>query len=220
MNIFIDLILITILIGSTYSGYKRGLVDVGFKLFALIISIIVTLILFSPITSLIINNTDIDEKIEDIVVKNGVVHDEKDKSSEENGSSKQSSAIDSYINNYSKGFLKNAKDSIIESAAKPISRNIVAIAVMIILFLLTRIILAILKIFTDILTNIPIIKQCNELAGLIYGLLIGLVIVYVLLAITFFIISLTGDTTINTIVEQTYITKFFYNNNIILKLLF
>ena len=63
MGILIDIILIAILLISAFSGYKRGLVKLGANLFAGIIAIVVTLILFRPIAGAIIKNTTLDEKI-------------------------------------------------------------------------------------------------------------------------------------------------------------
>lgn len=214
MSIVIDIIIVLIIILSAYGGYKKGIVDVGFKLIAFIISLLIAIILYSPITNLIIDNTEIDENIEQIIKENGI------RNEENNNSANISSGIDAYVQNYSKGLVKNAQNTLIETAANPIARNVIGIGVMIILFLGSRIILSILKTFTNIITKIPILKQCNELAGLAYGILKGLLIIYVILAISFFVLSLSGDTTVNSAIQETYLTRFFYNNNIILKVLF
>lgn len=180
MSIMLDIILVTILAASIYRGYKTGIINVGYKILATIASILLAIILYIPITHLIIAHTEIDEKITEVIIAN---------------------------------------NTMVEVVAKPISEKIVGIAVIILLYLLARIILTILKTFTDIIAKIPIIKQCNEIAGLAYGLLIGLLIIYGILAVTFFVISMNGNTSINTVIENTFITKFFYNNNMILYLL-
>ena len=70
MGILIDIILIAILLISAFSGYKRGLVKLGANLFAGIIAIVVTLILFRPIAGAIIKNTTLDEKMKNIIIEN------------------------------------------------------------------------------------------------------------------------------------------------------
>ena len=45
MGIIIDIVLIAILLLSTFLGYKKGLVKLGAKLFAGIIAIILTIVL-------------------------------------------------------------------------------------------------------------------------------------------------------------------------------
>lgn len=208
MGIACDVIVILILAGSVYRGYKKGIVDIGFKLVAFIVSILVALILYSPITNLIIYNTDIDEKIEDAIVRN---RDENTENSEEDESS--------YVTKATKEVTKNVQNSIAESTAKPIARKAIALGVVVILFICSRIILMVLKIFTDIVTKIPVIKQLNEVAGLAYGLLVGLIIIYAIFAIIFFLISIGGNINIGEFIGKTIITKFFYDNNLILKFL-
>ena len=59
-----DLIVIAILALSIFLGYKQGLIGVIFKIVAFIIAILITLILYKPVASLIIENTTWDDKIE------------------------------------------------------------------------------------------------------------------------------------------------------------
>ena len=67
MIILIDLVVIGIIILSTYLGYKKGLIGVAFKILSFIIAIIITLILYKPVTNIIIQNTTWDEKIEQTI---------------------------------------------------------------------------------------------------------------------------------------------------------
>ena len=214
MGIIFDVIIVAIILISVYFGYKRGIVDVGFKLFATILSLVISILLYSPITYFIVNNTQIDETIEQIIIQNGIANNETEQSS-----NNQSSGIETYIQNYAKEITQNAQNAVVQSAAKSISISVVRIGVMIVLYLLTRVILIILKTFTDIITKIPLLKQCNEIAGLAYGILRGMIIIYALLAMLFFIISMSGTEIFNTYIETSYVTKMLYNNNIILKII-
>ncbi len=207
MYIIVDIIVILILMGSVYRGYKKGIVDVGFKLVAFIISLLVAILLYSPITEVIVNNTQIDEKIEEVIIKNATAS----KESEEEQNSDTENNLETYITKYSKNIVKDTKNSMVESAAKPLAKNIIGISVIIVLFLCSRIILIILKTFTNILTKLPIIKQLNEVGGIVYGLLAGLIVIYLLLAIVYFVTLISGNTTIIEIIDNTYITKLLYS---------
>ena len=57
MGIIIDIILIAIVLLSAFLGYKKGLVKLGAKLFAGIIAIILTIIVYKPVSGMIIKNT-------------------------------------------------------------------------------------------------------------------------------------------------------------------
>ena len=68
--------------------------------------------------------------------------------------------------------------------------------------------------------SLPILKQFNKAGGIIYGIIKSLIIIYLLLAIVFAITYITGNTTISKAISESYITKLFYNNNILLNLIF
>ena len=63
MNFIIDIIVILIFLACIFMGYKRGLTKVIIHLLSFILAIIISLILFKPISTLIINNTDIYRKL-------------------------------------------------------------------------------------------------------------------------------------------------------------
>lgn len=210
MSISLDIIIVLLLIISVYAGYKRGLIDVGFKLVAIIISILASLILYSPVTYFIINNTDVDEKIEEIIVKNGIVNAEK--------GNEESNELNQLIQSYAKDLALETQNAMVQASAKPIAVKVIGIIVMIAIFILTKIILFVLKTFTNIITKLPILKQCNEIAGLAYGLLRGFVIIYFILAIVFFVTTMIGSTIVNSVINESYVTKFLYNNNLMLQI--
>ena len=211
MSIILDVIIVLIFLACVYTGYKKGIINVGFNLFAFIIALLVAIIFYNPITNIIVNNTGIDESIEKIIIENGV----KEKTEED-----KETGIDSFVQNYAKDMAQGTQNAIVENAARPIAIKVIGIAVMILLFIIARIALIILKVFTNLLAKLPILKQCNEIVGLIYGILKGLIIVYAILAIVFFVSTISGNAALNTMVEHSYITKVFYNHNLILDLLF
>ena len=76
--------------------------------------------------------------------------------------------------------------------------------------------LILLKFLTEIIANLPIIKQFNEIGGLVYGIIKGLIIIYLILTIMFLVISINENGIIANAIEESNITKFLYNNNIII----
>ena len=70
MGIIIDLIIIGFVLLSVFLGYKKGLLELGIKLCAFIIAIVVTFILYRPISNLVINNTSIDENLQTTIENN------------------------------------------------------------------------------------------------------------------------------------------------------
>ena len=57
MGILVDIILIAIVLVSAILGYKKGIVKLGAKLFAGIIAIILTIVLYKPVTEIVMEKT-------------------------------------------------------------------------------------------------------------------------------------------------------------------
>ena len=83
------------------------------------------------------------------------------------------------------------------------------------LFIAIRIVLILLKFLSEAISEIPIIKQFNEIGGIIYGIIKSAVIIILILTIIFIISSIHGNGKINDAIEESFITKYLYNNNII-----
>lgn len=208
MGILMDLIIIAILVLSIIMGYKKGLINVVFNIFAFFIALIATIILYRPVANIIINNTEIDEKIKSAIINNTT----EEKQSEESSSN---TGMQKYIEDAIKNTADEAKSQVIETVANTVSIRAVEILTSIILFIVIRAVLIVLKVFTQAIANLPLIKQFNELGGVVYGIAKGLIIVYIILTIMYFVVSINGKGNISEAINNSYITKILYNNNII-----
>ena len=211
MGIITDVILFSIIVLNVFIGYKKGLIKVALNIFAFFIAIIATLILFKPISNLVINNTQIDDKIKEAIIITASRNQEQKESNENNG------FIQEYIENEIKSKAEEVKNSAIESIAGAISIRAVEILTWIILFIVIRIALILLKFLSETISEIPIIKQFNEIGGIIYGIIKSAIIIIFILTIIFIISSIHGNGKINDAIEESYVTKFLYNNNIVVK---
>ena len=207
MGIIIDIILICILALTIFWGYKKGLVKVVFKVLAFLIALFLTIILYRPITNIVINNTELDEKIANVIIEKGTV---------EVDDSAENKTLDKYVENTK----KNIQNDVVNTTAKSVSENLVGIIVMIALFIALRIALMILAIFANSLAELPIVKQFNKAGGIVYGLAEGIIIIVVILAIIYFISSMTKDSSIVSAINTSVITKYIYYNNPILNIIF
>lgn len=213
MGIILDIIILAIMAVSIFLGYKKGLVKVAVKLCAFLIAIIVTLLFYKPVSNIIINNTEFDEKIENVIIENGT------NKLEESNEEKSDDFLES-MKEYVNDTVTQTKNEIVENAAKEISVRIINILVIVGIFILTRLILILLVLISDAITSLPIIKQFNKLGGVLYGIIRGLVVIYVILAIVFLIVSMTANNNILTLVNSSIITEFMYKHNILLNIIF
>ena len=199
MNYLIDLILIAIIALFAFIGYKKGLIKVAFNLISFILAIIISIVLYKPMSNFIINYTPLDDYIE------SAISDRLD--SPEITNEETQNIVSNYYTN-----IKNASTSVISSG---ISKTIINIACMIIVFITVKIILLFFKFAGDLIAKLPLIKPLNNAGGFIYGILKGFIIIYIFLALIAILSPIININNIVTMINSSILTNIMYNNNII-----
>ena len=213
MGIIIDIILLIIILLNVYICYTKGLIKLAVGLIAVVASIILAVVLYKPVSNFIIENTQFDDNIKNTIVENFTSQENINEENEDTGFMK-------YIESYVDDTVNKTKNEIVIEASDIIAVKVVNICAILGIFIVARLVLILLTFLTDIITELPLLKQCNEIGGIIYGIIKAILIVYVLLAIVFFITYVSGNTVIADAISKSFITKFFYNNNILLTILF
>lgn len=193
MGIIIDIILIAIVLLSAFLGYKKGLVKLGAKLFAGIIAIILTIIVYKPVSGMIINNTSIDEKIKDTIIQNAT--DVIDKNEQMPNS-----------------ITNQLENNILPEQAENLSKNVVYAVTAVVLFIVVKIILSIVISLMDFVANLPVLKQFNEVGGIVYGLVRGVLIVGICILLMGAYTKINPESELNSKIQSTHITKIIYEN--------
>ena len=196
MSIVVDLIIVVIILLSTFLAYRKGLITLAIQLVAVIIAIVLTLLLYKPVSNVIINVTGIDEAIQNAILEetNDIMT---------NGEEGANQVVESIQNN------------MLPETARTISINIIEGAVILILYIVIRIALKFVTALANLVSKLPILNQLNQVGGIIYGILRGLLIVYILLLL----VNLSGEIEpqnhVYTAVEGSYIGKIMNENNIL-----
>ncbi len=149
MWILFDLIIIAIIALCTFLGYKQGLVKAAIKILSFFIAIIVALILYKPLSNIVINNTEIDDNI-----KNTIIEKIKPEGVEQD-------AEVSIEEGLTKKIIGEA-DNTVEEIANAFSVKLIEISILLILFIIIKIVLRFITALTDLITNLPILKQINK----------------------------------------------------------
>lgn len=198
MGIIIDLVIVLFILASVFLGYRKGLISLGIHLCAFIIAIIITFLLYRPIAMVVINSTTIDEKLQETIqtnVKNFMTED------------KDSTSTNSLIESTKKGMLPEA--------SRTLAINIIYGITMILLFTIVRICLIFINNIANAIAKLPILKQFNKLGGIIYGVLRGFLIVYVFLMLMNLVIAVSPKSSINQMINDSYIAKTMATYNIL-----
>ncbi len=216
MGFVVDIIILALIALSIFIGYKRGLIKCAINVLSFFIAILVVILLTTPISNLIINNTKIDDNIKATILEKidfNNVSAEDLKLNENNSNSPE--VVRDYINDLTKG----ATDNVADVLAENISIMIINIAVAIVLFIGTKFALIFVKALADIVGKIPLIKQFNKAGGIIYGVASGVVRVYLILAIISIIVPVLANGSIIDAINSSMLGKAMYNNNILLKII-
>lgn len=213
IGIILDIILVAIILLNVYLCYRKGLVNLVVGLIAVVAAIILSVILYKPVTNIIIENTQFDESIENTIVETFAP---------EGASEGQVKYVGilSYLETEVGNAINETKNEVVYETAHAMAEKVINLIVFIGIFTVVRVALFALTFVADAITSLPIIKQCNEVGGVLYGLIKSLLIIYVVLAIVFFVVNVTGNATVADAITNSYITEFFYNNNLLLKILF
>ena len=212
VGIILDIIVVAIIALNVYLCYKKGLVNLAVGLIAVVSAIILSVIFYKPVTKLIIENTQFDETIEKTIVETFVPEGETNEETKYVG-------ILSYLENEVGNAVNDAKNEVVYETAGAMAEKIINLIVFIAIFIVVRVALFALTLVADAITSLPILKQFNDVGGVLYGLIKSLLIIYVILAVVTLIVSLTANTAISNAIASSYITKFFYEHNILLNIL-
>ena len=213
MGIILDIILVAIIALNIFICYKKGLVKLAVGLIAVAAAIILALILYKPVSNLIIEKTEIDENIEQAIINNF------SGDTQENEEVRYVSVLD-YLQKYVDDAVNKTQTEIVTQTAGMMAVKIINVVVLIGIFIIVRAVLVLLTFISDIITSLPILKQFNEVGGILYGAIKALLIIYVVLAIVFLIICYTNNSTISEAINSSYITRFFYDHNLLLNIIF
>lgn len=190
MGILIDIIIIGFIVLTVFFGYKKGLVNLGIRLFSFFIAIIITFVLYRPIANFVIDYTQIDESIQNMIMN------KKETSNSED-------------------IIENTYDQVLTHVARPLACNIIYSGVMIILFVITKIILFFITSLTSFITNLPIIHQFDKAGGVLYGIIVSFFIISLILLIISFISNANPNNIAHKEIQNTFITKMMYENNVL-----
>ncbi len=192
----VDFIIVLIIAISTFLAYKKGLVVVAIQLVAAVIAVLITLVLYKPVTNLVVNLTSIDETIQNQILE------------------RANDAIENQNENKDK-VIESIQKNMLPETARTISINVIQGAVIIILYAIMRIALRFITAIANWISKLPILNQFNKLGGAIYGTVRGIIIVYVVLIAISLIGEVNPENNIYQSIENSSIGKNMSNKNVL-----
>lgn len=225
MTNWLLILVIIIFLGSTYSGYKKGLFKTIFSIASIIIAILITTFVSPYIAVQINNNNVINSKIRKQVI--GLI----DSSIENKSDEEQREFIDNMpVPKYIKSYLKKnnnlqvyqdrALDSFSEYIVDGLVRIIINLITFIVVYCLIRVGLFVVTIMGNIITRLPIIEQFDGMGGTLLGAVQGIIEVWIVFIVITFLSQTEIGMSAMQCIENNGFLNILYNNNIIMQIMY
>ena len=203
MSIIIDVAVVAFIWILAAAGYKKGLVRTlyGFVSFAL--SAVITAFVYKPVTAWLLElefvkkwTDSISSYITDALAQK---------------SSEALAGLPEWVWSYAGG------ESGILTVGDALASLVVGILCVIVVFIIVKLALTLFVGVLDAFMKLPVLKSVNRFGGVLFGLLKGVIIVWILCAVVVLLISTDMFNGINEVIQSTYVTKYFYNNNMLMR---
>lgn len=217
----VDIVIILIVLFFVLIGKKRGFALSLLSTCSIILSIVISLFLYQPVETYLRENTELKEQISNAIISSMNNEDKSDQEStneNQQGESEGKGFFNSLINNYvnlGKEKAEETKNQVVQQTAENITENILKVLSFVIVYILVTVILLILKFALKIFTKLPVINQIDKIGGIILGFAEGVIIVYIIIAIISIVVPEKKDGNISQKIDESYIGRYVYNNNVI-----
>ena len=215
-GIIVDVVVLAIILVPTIYGFYKGLSKILFGVLATLVAIIFTLILFKPVSNVIIEKTQIDEyfstNIYEILSNQNFSETELIKPENTN----MSEELVKILNTYLSEALQKSADNVFGFVADKLSELMVRLLTIIFMIIVLRIGLAFLQIVIDIIASFPIINQIDKSGGMLLGFVKGFFIVYLIFSIFTVISPAIEKSGLLSMIQESKLGSILYNNNLII----
>ncbi|GEM_PF-2743285 len=213
--ILLDGVVVLIFAGCILFAFKRGFMKSSYTIISLILTIVLMYVLKTPFESYIAQSSlgkTIEENLTYHIGKN--MENDSLESSENLG-------LPKFLQVQIQGQIDaagQATSDFITNVSSAVAKSVIQMVAVVLLFLLIRIGVFILLKVLDVVFKLPILNFVNKTAGILMGVLNALLLVYLVSAAVMFIVPAEDLSAFNQTMNQTYIARTFYNNNILMKL--
>ena len=186
----IDVLVVCFFIGSVILGYKMGFVKCMFRFSSGILSLLFAIEFYKPFSEFMLK-TKLFYSIRDNIRGNvlGILSNVEIKSKGDIGKFVLDKMFipnpmkESVLNDIGNGFGVSDSARIAEIIGSRVSTVIVRLISVILIFLLIRILFFVLRLVLERVFCLPILKQINEVFGLVLGAIEGIFVIYIILSV-------------------------------------
>lgn len=123
----------------------------------------------------------------------------------------------SFITNFDIDEIKNSAK---EEISYKISELIMNLMSLIVIYVVVKVTLAIAAVVLNGIMQIPVLKQINEILGMVLGAILGFIQIYIAFAVITFVSSICDISNIIEMIKISSFARILFENNLIINLLF
>ncbi len=216
--IVLDIVALALIVIAMLEGRRKGLVKMLWRVGAWFITLILVLVLIEPVTDWVMTTDTAKNTVEQftVVFESNLSQNELTQITPEKISELTNIPQILISENVTSG-INDGITSVAMSLAESVANITIKIATGLGLFIILRILMALLYRVLNIATRLPVIKGINSFLGMLMGLINIMFIIYIVLGAA--ALFMDASSQLNSVIDATYIVKYFYNNNILLNLI-
>lgn len=216
-GVLVDLVIISVIISNAYWGHRRGLVGVIFKVLVFLVSLLIMVLLYKPVSNTIIEKTEADEWLSEKIAQNieGTTLENGELLTYEQNTNVSKGVID-VLNSFVTEALQKSASNIVGYVSSNLAVGMIRIGTMLGLLIVSRFFLLFIRFAAEFIANLPFIKIFNKSGGLVFGVIKGFLTVYVILAVFSIASPLIANWGVIDAVQDSTLGKKMYNDNVII----
>ena len=207
MGLILDLLCVLLVWIMAAKGYKKGLVKGAFGVLSFGVAGLITAIIYKPVSEYIINLPFVNDKL--IVL-----------------GEKISEIINKPVQEGISGlpvWLYDVAYETSEAANTAVSNAVVTVIVnifcIVLIYLLVKVAFRLFEGVLNLIMKLPVLNFINRVGGMVCGIITSVVVLWVVLACVVLLAATDIFEPVNNAIQTTSVLKYFYNNNVLMKLI-
>ncbi len=211
---WMDIVVVIILALMGFLGHRKGFTVTIMHIAGWVISAIIAIKYYPVVSTYLINNTDIyttilgfiNDKLTTIgqIPLDGTTFNLSD-----------FIKMPGMVNDLVSQLDFSSKDMVSLTVGEATTKILLDLVSIVLIFAAMKALLITITLILDRLANLPVLKQLNQVGGLVLGIIKGLILVWVLLALLVPILGVTENEMLINSLEKSVLTEYLYKHNII-----
>ncbi|MBQ2898026.1 MAG: CvpA family protein [Clostridia bacterium] len=207
MSLILDLVCIILIWILAAKGYKKGLVKGLFGILSFVLSGIVTAVVYQPVSEYIMSLSFVKDKA-DLVenkIADSLIVSQQD----------ALTGLPKWFSDIALEMSNNANVAI----SSTVTKIIVSVFCIVAIYLIVKLAFRIFEGVFDLIMKLPVLNLLNRAGGAACGVISAAMFLWVFLACVVLFAGTTVFEPVNNAIQETSLVKYFYNNNLLIKLI-